>query len=46
MASESEDGIKSVSAIAIEAGDAMTEENVLKIMVATDNHLGYLEKGK
>ncbi|KAL5292282.1 MRE11A family protein [Megaselia abdita] len=44
MASESE-GIASVSAVGgSEAGDGMTEENVMKIMIATDNHLGYFEK--
>lgn len=42
--SESE-GIASVSDIGAEVGaDGMSDENVMKIMVATDNHLGYNEK--
>lgn len=44
MSSESE-GIKSNSDIGIGASDEMTDENVMKIMIATDNHLGYNEKG-
>lgn len=43
MASESE-GIQSVSDLGAGTSDEMNEDNVIKIMVATDNHLGYKEK--
>lgn len=42
MASESE-GIASVSDLG-SGGDEMNDDNVMKIMVATDNHLGFNEK--
>lgn len=43
MTTESE-GISSVSELGDGVNDEMNEDNVMKIMIATDNHLGYNEK--